>query len=74
MFDNFKRHDNRKQRLSSWFESERDSDTHAFDIGGVTSSLVVFGHALLKKKARQFDRRPPVAGVASPLKAPSTAR
>ena len=74
MFSKFKRHDNRKQRLSSWFESERDSDTHAFDIGGLTSTLVVYGHAVLKKQARQFDRRPPVARAASPLKAPLAAR
>lgn len=74
MFDNFKRHDNRKQRLSSWFESERDSDTHTFDIGGVASSLLIYGQSVVRKLARRFDRQRPVSGVTSPLKARSTTR
>ncbi len=74
MFSKFKRHDNRKQRLSSWFESERDSDTHTFDIGGLASSLLADGQSVLQKLARQFDRRRPVSGVTSPLKAPSATR
>jgi len=70
MFSKFKRHDNRKQRLSSWFESERDGDTHAFDIAGVTASMATYIHAVLRDQARRLGRRVPVSGVPAPIKPP----
>jgi len=71
MFGKFKRHDNRKQRLSSWFECERDSDTHTFDMGGVAVGLVTYIHAALRDQARKSGLLPPASDVATPIKPPA---
>ncbi len=74
MFGKFKRHNKRKQRLSSWFESERDGDTHALDIGGVAASLATYIYAALRQQARKFSVRRPGCTVPAPSKPAPVAR
>jgi len=56
MFGNFQRHDNRKQRLSTWFAREREGDMQALDVRGLFSGIAVYLNAVLKERAQ---RRPP---------------
>ena len=57
MFGKFQRHDNRKNRLSTWFARERDGDMQALDVRGVLSGTVAYVNAVLRERAtRRTDR------------------
>ncbi|MGV8929105.1 MAG: hypothetical protein ACOH1E_05100 [Brevundimonas sp.] len=49
MFRTFKRRDDRKLRISSWFARERDRDMHSFDVDGITSGIGVYLGALQRE-------------------------
>jgi hypothetical protein len=50
MFGNFKRHDDRKQRLSSWFAHERDGDMQALDLHGVAAGMGLYLSAVQRDR------------------------
>ena len=57
MFGNFKRHNDRKARVSHWFAIERDGDMQSFDLQSVGGAVRVWFDAVMRDRAqRQSDR------------------
>jgi hypothetical protein len=53
MFGKLKRRDNRKQRLSSWFATERDGDMQAFDLVDIASGVIACFRAARREHAQR---------------------
>lgn len=53
MFGKFKRRNDRKQRISSWLGSERDSDIQSLDVPNIISGVGSYIAALRRGRDRR---------------------
>jgi hypothetical protein len=57
MFGSFKRRNDRKARLSTWFARERDGDMQAFDVQGLASGVGAWFDAVQRERTLRRTTR-----------------